>query len=75
MDDAARLHALEVLVDVLITSLRAEERRRVARDFAQRAEIAKSAMLQSPMQEPLRQSVEAHLDRLSARLNEIAVQR
>jgi hypothetical protein len=74
MDLQARVHALEILVEVLIETLPLKQRQAVAQAFAIRSEIVRSAMLPQAISESLRTDIEQHLSRLGASLNRIAAQ-
>lgn len=72
MDLAARVHALEILVETLIETLPAERRTELAQLFARRAEIAKEASQRLPIEESRRVAIAQQLDRLSENLAQIA---
>lgn len=66
MDLAARVHALEILVEVLIETLPSEQRLGALRLFLERAEAATQTMRQLPAAEGLEQSLAQHVSRLAA---------
>jgi hypothetical protein len=72
MDLQARTHALEILVEVFIATLPAEQRLAVARAFSDRAEVVRSAMSTQSISEEQQQEIDENLARLSNYLNWLA---